>query len=501
MDYAKPSPARHRAFGGYRPFPDHALPGPVRDYVLGASKAIGCDPAFVALPLLASLARAIGTRRVIRLKNTWTEPAIIWAAIIGKSGSHKTPALQSAMQFLDCRQAEAIAKHTEELASHERDTTQYERDHAHWKKSNSTDQPPEKPEEPTCTRLTTSDCTIEALAALLAVQFDGLLVSRDELAGWLGGIAEYKGGKGSDLGHWLACWSAQPLTVDRKTGTTKMIHVPRATVSLVGGIQPGVLREAIGREHLQDGLCARLLMAMPETRPVTWTDATVDADVEHQISVVFDRLLALEPATNEHGKLEPFPLDLTPEAKAVWVEYYNRHRAELVDFDDDLAAAWSKLEAYTARFALIFQLCDWVAGDDMAGHAVDELSMRAAIELSDWFGGEAKRVYGLFVESVEDREQRELLEWIHRKGGRLTARELQQGSRRFDRSEEAGSALNDLASAGFGRWEVVPTEGRPRREFILSTPSTYTEACSSADSGTSVYVDTPLNQLNGEPQP
>jgi hypothetical protein len=60
--------------------------------------------------------------------------------------------------------------------------------------------------------------TIEALAALLAVQFAGLLVLRDEL----GGIAEYKGGKGSDLGHWLASWSRVPLTVDRKTGAQRM---------------------------------------------------------------------------------------------------------------------------------------------------------------------------------------------------------------------------------------------------------------------------------------
>ena len=40
--------------------------------------------------------------------------------------------------------------------------------------------------------------------------------------------------------------------------------------------------------------------------------------------------------------------------------------------------------------------------------------MTAAIELSDWFGGEAKRVYGLFVETAVDREQRELVDWIRR---------------------------------------------------------------------------------------
>ena len=59
------------------PFPVHVLPSPVGDYVHAASKAIGCDPSFIALPVLAGLSRAIGNGRVIRLKRTWTEPAII----------------------------------------------------------------------------------------------------------------------------------------------------------------------------------------------------------------------------------------------------------------------------------------------------------------------------------------------------------------------------------------------------------------------------------------
>ncbi|MEQ8836526.1 MAG: DUF3987 domain-containing protein, partial [Lacipirellulaceae bacterium] len=138
---------------------------------------------------------------------------------------------------------------------------------------------------------------------------------------------EYKGGKGSDLGHWLAVWSAGALTVDRKSGPIRMMHVPRAAVSLVGGVQPGVLRTAIGREHMQDGLCARLLLAMPRPRPVVWTDETVSPEVEQRMAEVFDRLCELEPAgaaslddeyEGEVPEPEPFPLDLTPEAKAVW---------------------------------------------------------------------------------------------------------------------------------------------------------------------------------------
>ncbi len=298
-----------------------------------------------------------------------------------------------------------------------------------------------------------------------------MLVPRDELAGWLGGIAEYKGGKGSDLGHWLASWSAAPLTVDRKTGTTKMIHIPRAAVSIVGGIQPGVLRTAIGQEHMQDGLCARLLMAMPEPKPVRWSDAIVDPPVHDAMADVFARLIGMTSGADAEGNAEPFPIPLSNGAKHLWIKYFNRHRAELADLDDDLAAAWSKLEAYAARFALIFQLCSWAAGE-ADDQVIDEAAMTSGIELSDWFGGEAKRVYGLFSESSQDRDQRELVELIEKKGGRITPRELSTSSRRYRKSGLAEDALDDLSRARFGRWRVVPTDGRPRREFVLLDPST-----------------------------
>jgi hypothetical protein len=470
------------------PFPVNCLPGVVGAYIVAAAKAIGCDTAFIALPILAALARAIGNSRVIRLKRTWTEPAIIWAAIIGKSGTHKTPSLQAAMKFVEKRQAKSILNHAQKVIDYQAELAQHQRDLDAWKKSKSTEPPPWKPEEPVCIRYVTSDCTIEALAALLAVQFDGLLVSRDELAGWLAGIAEYKGGKGSDLGHWLAAWSAAPLTVDRKTGAIKMLHVPRAAVNLIGGIQPGVLRRAIAQEHMQDGLCARLLFAMPEPRKVVWSEATVHPEVEAAIEAVYDALFALEPAADEEGNNSPYPLDLTPEAKAVWVEYFNRHRAELVDLDDDLAAAWSKLEAYAARFALIIQLAT-----DPASEAIDETAMSAAIELSDWFGNEAQRVYGLFVEDAVDQERRELVELIRRKGGSVTPRDLMRCCRKFKQSAEAEAALIELVSAKLGRWESIPAGirgGHPTRVFqLVDTVDVDTTPGNHGENGSSVSVN------------
>lgn len=467
-------------FDGYKPFPIATLPAVVGDYVEAAATAIGCDPSFIALPLLGCLARAVGNKRVIRLKRSWCEPAVIWAAIIGKSGTHKTPALSAATTFPSRKQSESITAYQESLVQFEQDKALYDRDYAAWKRAKTTDPPPWLPEVPTCERYITTDCTIEALALLLHNQYDGILVSRDELSGWLGGIAEYKGGQGSDLGHWLAMWSAAPLTVDRKTGATKMIHVPRAAVSIVGGIQPGVLRRAIGHEHMQDGLCARLLLAMPDPKPVRWTDATIDQPTEAAMSEVFEKLIGMGAGADDDGQAEPFAMPLTAAAKELWVDYYNRHRAESVGLDDDLCAAWSKLEAYAARFALIFQCCSWAAGAG-AELEVDEVSIGAGISLADWFGGEARRVYGLFSETNENRERRELIDLITRRRGHITARELTNSGRRYRGAGEAEAALDGLARAELGRWRVIPTSGRPRREFHLSTVATEAEVSKTAE--------------------
>lgn len=468
---SKPKPRQPVELPPYRPFPLAALPRTVGEYIQEASTAIGCDPAFVTLPTLACLARAIGNKRSIRLKRSWHEMAIIWGAIVGKSGTHKSPAMQAATGILERKQAEVIAAHKEAMAEYVQDEQRYQRELAQWKRKKTDEPPPWPPEEPVCQRYICSDITIEALAERLAAQFDGVLVVRDELAGWLDGLAEYKGGKGSDTGHWLSCWNSAPMTVDRKTGAKKMLHVPRASVSLVGGIQPAILRRAISREHLHDGLCARLLVAFPAWQPITWTDATVSPATESRMSDVFDSLLSLEPAADPEGKSIPYAMPLTPEAHRAWVSYYNRHRAEMAELDDDLAAAYSKLEAYAARFALIFQLCSWADGQ-VTADKIDQASIDSGVAVSDWFAGEAQRVYGLFVETDDQRQDRELIELIRRHGGRITARKLAHKSTRYRAPGAAEEALRLLSSAGVGHWETDHTTGgRPASVFVLTLTS------------------------------
>lgn len=81
---------------------------------------------------------------------------------------------------------------------------------------------------------------------------------------------------------------------------------------------------------------------------------------------------------------------------------------------------------------------------------LDRVSMEAGITLSRWFGGEARRVYGVSGESEGDRKRRRLAEWISKRGGNVTPRELQQNYRAYPTAREAEQALDALVKDGLG---------------------------------------------------
>lgn len=456
----------------FDPFPVDVLPETVRSFVTAGAKSLGADPSFVALPILAMLGACIGNTRRLVIKRGWAEPPVVWSVIVGNSGACKSPALELALKPLKDRQREAFKAHFDALAGFESAKALHERSLDAWKKNrSSTEPPPEAPLEPIAERFISDDTTTEGLAGLLLNQPRGLLNARDELAGWLGSFDRYSAGKGGDVAKWLEMFGGRSITIDRKTGFPKTLFLPRAAVCLTGGIQAETLKRCLGQSNVDNGLAARLLFAYPPAMPRRWTDAEVPADVEAALAQTVDALLALQFDVNPSGDNEPKLVRLSPEAKRRFQEFVNEQGAEHVELSDDLSAAWSKLEGYAARLALIVHLAKAATGDADECE-VDVASMEAGIILSRWFGREAKRIYAMLSESPDDSARRKLIDFIERKGGIVTAREVKQGNRRFESTADAEAALEQLVKAGFGHWELIPTTprgGRVSRRFVLST--------------------------------
>jgi hypothetical protein len=474
----------------WRPFPVECLPEPIRSLAREGATALGCDPSMIALPVLSVCAAAIGTTRQVRLKRTWTEPPVIWSAVIARSATLKTPAHDLAVRPLLKAQENQFRAFESASREYETDRLHYDTELSEWKRSKRTRDrlasPPQAPSAPVCVRHLVSDCTLEALAPILSGNPRGLLVARDELSGWLGSFNEYKS-KGSDVPNWLQLHRAGTIVVDRKSAAQKTIYVPRAAVSICGTIQPGTIRRALTTEFFECGLAARLLIAEPPIKPKRWREAELPERVERDYAATLLRLLSLSQEPGRDGELRPVDVELSPEAKRLWVTFYNEFADDQSNAgSDDLAAVFGKLEAYAARFALVLAL---VAAPD--SRAIDAESVRAGIGLAKWFASEAERMYAIFAESDEGRERSTLIGWIRDHGGTVAVRDLQAGNRQYRNSGDAEAALAGLAAAGIGRFDYVRTDGRQRREFRLAVNvspagATVSKACADVDS-----ADTP----------
>jgi Protein of unknown function (DUF3987) len=406
----------------------------------------------------------------LRIKRTWQVPPIIWSCVVAPSGSAKSVPPKQALRPIYARQAKLIKQFDKDFEEYQRAHEVYLKELAEFKKSKDEDElPPTPPLEPVCPRIVVNDTTIEALAKRLSANPRGVLALYDELAGWLGAFNRYSKGSG-DEARWLEFYNAQTSIIDRASSQRPLV-VPRANVSLFGTIQPGILRKHLTEEYKASGLAARLLFAMPPRERKQWSEYEVDERIENQVADIFDKLLLLEMQVTDDDELRPTLVNLDHNAKQLFINYFNRHNREQQALDEDLYAAFAKLEEVAARFALVVHAVRYAIGEVPSIATCDLVSMSAGIELCEWFKHEAKRVYAVLAENALAHENRQLLQWITSQDGPVSARDFHRGCKgKLASSDEAERMLQSFVDAELGRWvDGLPNEhgGRPTRRFEL----------------------------------
>lgn len=452
-------------------FPVDLLPTVVRQYVVEGAEARAADPSIVALPVLVTLAACIGTTRKIAAKRDWTAPAILWGAVVARSGSVKSVGYDLSMELLKVSEDEEHRAHDEALREYRVAKLEHGKALQQWNRVKDGSEPPEAPVPPTGKRLVVDDQTVEGIAPILAENTRGLYLLSDELRGFFDGMGAYSAGSrgGRDEARWLTLFDGRPFNVDRKTNRER-IYIPMTGVSVAGTIQPGTLENVVCDGQVESGLLARLLLVMPEPRAKKWTDAEMTETTRLAMQRVVDQLKTLD-----HETVDGFPnasvLELTDEARRRFIAFVNAHGEETILQEDALAAAWAKLEGYALRLALVDHLARWASGDatcDAAGPVGIE-SIEVGIELSRWFAHEAERVYsriGVASDSSDDGNDRHverLVEWLESRGGSATEREIRRGPRRYREGENIETDCKALVSSKRATWDV----DRKTRRIVL----------------------------------
>ena len=382
------------------------------------AEASACPMDYVAAPLLAAASAVIGHARWPRAGETWAEPPHLWCASVGDSGDGKSPGADMlyrhvmpemerrlAIDFPDqLREAQAAIEVA--LAKHENWKAEVRNAIKDGKTPSPSQPPPPVPEEPIAPRLVLSDATIERVAVLLArAAPKGVMMTRDELAGWLVGMTAYNDGARA---FWIESHGGRPYRVDRVKHPDPII-IPRLAVSWHGGIQPERLAEVM--READDGLLARFMWFWPE--PIPFCIANKPPTVDWA-TCCFDRLRMLELAASANG---PQPLMVPLAADAVGrLERFGKLLQEKKEAAAGLMrSAIGKARGLTLRLSLVLDYLHWCAEDGYSAPPAvitKETLLAAAKFVAEYAMPMAERTYGDAACTARDRNTATLARWI-----------------------------------------------------------------------------------------
>jgi len=502
--------------GTAKSFPLEILPKAIRLYVKEAAKAIGCPVEFIALPVLGSCASVIGNARVLRIKRRWKEPAIFWLLLVGEPSTKKSPALQEGIFPLVDLEMGYKDEHAERLEDYSEKMREHRKEVRAARKAGETE-PPEPP-KPTQQRILINDTTTEALVTILSENWRGVLMARDELAGWVKGMDQYKqGGRGSDRQFWLSTWAAAHSSVDRK-GAEGVLYVSRPSISIVGGIQPDILPE-LGKDR-NDGFFDRILPAYPDISPQMWTEDDVSAKAEGAYrTLIYNLREEIVAPTDETDRPYSQEVGFSTAARKLWAQSTDDLKRETIQpgFPKRLQGPWGKLEAYLARFALLMAMIRIADDtDDKLLNKTEIVSvgdLERALVLVEYFKHHIRRVYTqLYGDNTEDTLAANLNIFLHKTSRRWCG--LMSGLHELlpdpkpQRSNEFGKLIRKIVAQNpktLAITEDKHTEDGQYIELSLSKSSSASSGkekdsskSSSASSGDD--VDPKVVSLAGKPQ-
>ncbi|MER5197768.1 YfjI family protein [Streptomyces sp. NPDC002755] len=385
------------------PFPAHVFPAWMGEFVAAVAEETQTPVDLAGSIALAVLATAAGGRSVVHVRGNWREPTNLYTVVALPPGNRKsavfallTNPLYDAEKQLKAAMQPAIveAEVTARLAKEAADKAAARAASADDDKRQEmvatavglaqTAGTLTVPAEPV---LLADDSTPETVTSLMAEQGGRLSVMSAE-----GGIFDIIAGRYSgapNMDAFLKGHAGDRLRVNRQS-RREYIDAPALTIGLA--VQPEVLQD-IGKVKGFDGrgFLARFLFSLPKSmvgeRKVV-TDPVPEQTAATYAARVIDLTLSLAEWT------DPAVIQLSPGADAVLITYQERVEPQLKKRGGKLGhiTNWAaKLAGATARMAALLHLAEH--GGNGYAHPVTEATMRAAIELGEYYTAHALAVF------------------------------------------------------------------------------------------------------------
>lgn len=466
-DYPEPEQLR-RPLPPAAPYPLAAL----GDVLGGAAQAIHehaqapagmCGASIVAAASLA----AQGQADVIN--DGRREPLTLWAVTIGQSGERKSGVYEPALGAHYKHEKQALAEYQADLLEYHTELAAYEAARQKAKtagKGNraairealqAVGEPPEPPLQPI---LILGEPTLEGTQKQLIRGWPSIGLFSDDAGEFLGGYSMSKENKTRTAASLSKLWDKGAFDrVRAKADETAGKHYGKRC-ALHFMLQPVIAETVLSDDVLAgQGFLPRCLLAWPDSTigsrehtPGNLNDNPAIRRYWAKIHALLDKPYPLADGT--HNELDLPALELSPDARALWIRVYNAVEHKQADNGEyaPIRAWGSKAASQVLRMAGVLTLVD-----NPDAQVIEAPDVERAAELVLWHLSEALRIVGTATVPHEVKDAEKLRDWCHETGRRLLhSREaLQYGPGSIRTKVNFDAAIAALEGAGW----ALPIDG------------------------------------------
>lgn len=465
------------------PCPIETLPDQVKGWIQALTNQMQISPDYIAAALIVHIGSLIGRKRGLELRTgtNWIEFPNLWGMLIGRPSSMKSVALQSVIKPLIALGDQARSKYKQDMKRFQIELEAWEmQKKAHQEKyknsfkesklkefSTTEYNPTDPPEKPKQKRYKSDDPTVEKLGVILAENPQGILLYRDELAGWLNSFQ--KKGRENDRPFFLEGWSAkQGFEIDRIGREAP--HIEAVCISILGGIQPGPISQyihsAIKGGMGDDGLIQRFqIMVWPDSKQDWELIENIDIGIwEPWIYQIFNNLDQFQ-----FNNGQPIILSFNREAQALFDQWQKEleNRLRKGNLPPHMEAHLGKYKKLLPALCLIFEHMQSALDNEYPQHITPQCVQKAIIWLK-YFESHAERIYGSSAHAIPQAATN-LIRRIQQKEVKIpfTARDVYHGRHwaGLSNADEVEEVLEYLIEKNCIKCSTLQTSGRPTKKY------------------------------------
>lgn len=330
---------------------------------------------FTACSVLFATSVAIGNNFKVQVFPNFQTTSALFLVLVGPAGASKSPPLKFAVEPLLKINSEYIKEYQEELKKYEFNKSLSDKDKDSSDSLNSS--------IPKSRQFIVQDSTMEALFDILVDNPRGVGIYVDEWRDWYLNLNRYN--KGENKTKWLSMWDGQDIVLNRKN--TSVCQVNKPFGSLAGTIQTNLMNDLFDEENASSGFLDRFLFCNPDgLRRIERKNYFNPILIENYTNYI-KSIMQLEQGFDEFGNVATRVLryhqecnqDLEEHEKQITdsINYYINNYPRKAQY-------LSKVDTYTHRFALIFQIMAHILEDESL-NSISVISFRRAKKLMDYF--------------------------------------------------------------------------------------------------------------------